>query len=171
MPRVLRIIICVLALYPAWLAMMALHETGHVLHAWFSGVKVASVDLPLLGFSQTHLGRNPHPGFVAWGGAIWGSAIPLALHALLHVRRTHVPRAVAIAAQFFAGFCLIANGAYLGVGWLTRAGDAGDLVDLGNPPWVLVAFGFTTVTAGLYLWHRLGLPPTHAPKHDGGAGR
>ena len=59
--------------------MMAVHEFGHVLHAWASGGVVAQVSLPLLSFSKTDLSQNPHPLFVAWGGAIWGCIIPLIL--------------------------------------------------------------------------------------------
>ena len=40
-----------LGLYPSWLAMMAVHEAGHVLHAWASGGTVSVVRVPLAGFS------------------------------------------------------------------------------------------------------------------------
>jgi hypothetical protein len=55
--------------------------------------------------------------------------------------------------RFFAGFCLIANGAYIGVGWIWHAGDAGDLLRLGTPRGVMVAFGAACVVAGLAMWH------------------
>lgn len=58
--------------------------------------------------------------------------------------------------QFWAGFCLIANGAYLGVGWTMRAGDAGDLLRHGTPVGVMVLFGAVAFSAGLALWHLLG---------------
>src|SRR3954470_2479273 len=109
-----------LALYATWLGMMAVHEAGHVLHARVSGGVVDRVHIPLLGFSQTFYAVNPKPAFVAWGGAVWGCVIPLLLLAIF----TLTPQAVRRAAQFFAGFCLVANGAYLGVGWSVRSGDA-----------------------------------------------
>lgn len=152
MPRVFKIASLIVGIYAAWLAMMALHESGHVLHAWLSGATVENVVLPLLGFSRTDLANNTHPGFVAWGGAVWGSMLPLAILAAARVvkwRYRHVPR-------FFAGFSLIANGAYLGVGWLLTDGDAADLVRLGAPTWALIAFGGTAVAFGLLLWHGLG---------------
>lgn len=138
-------------LYIGWLGMMAVHEAGHVLHARLSGGVVDRVEIPLLGFSQTFYSVNPRPHFVAWGGPVWGSLIPLILLALL----ARGPRLVRRIVQFFAGFCLVANGAYLGMGWTTGAGDAADLVALGTPLWVLIAFGICTISAGLYLWHRL----------------
>ena len=149
-----RALILLLSLYPCWLEMMAVHEAGHVAHAWASGGTVSAVRVPLAGFSITEFSTNPRPHFVAWGGPLRGSLLPVAAWAALAALR--FGRAVG-AAQFFAGFCLVANGAYLGVGWLTGAGDAGDLVTYGTPVWVLVVFGLVTGGAGLYLWHLLGL--------------
>ena len=151
--RVLRTVLPPLGAYAGWLGMMAVHEAGHVLHARLSGGVVDRVDLPLLGFSQTLYAVNPRPHFVAWGGAVWGCVIPLMVLGIL----ARGPRRLRRAVQLFAGFCLIANGAYLGVGWTTGAGDAGDLLWLGTPVPVMVTFGVAATAAGLFLWHLLGL--------------
>jgi hypothetical protein len=148
-----------LALYPSWLAMSVLHEAGHALHAWVSGATVAAVRVPLAGFSITLFSTNPHPHFVAWGGAVWGCVLPMTMWAVFQRLRWPGRRA----AQFFAGFCLITNGVYLGTGWVMRAGDAADLVRYGTPVWVLIAFGGMTVGAGLYAWHLLGKRPSPQP--------
>jgi hypothetical protein len=58
--------------------------------------------------------------------------------------------------RFFAGFCLIANGAYIGCGSFDGLGDAGEMLRYGSPPWPLWAFGALTVPVGLWLWHRQG---------------
>jgi hypothetical protein len=139
-------------LYPAWMGMMAVHESGHVLHALLSGGKVSHVTLPFLDFSRTDLSHNPHPQFVAWGGPIWGCVIPLAAW---HVSRLFPGNEVRKVLQLFAGFCLVANGAYLGVGWVIGVGDAGDLLRHGAQVWELIVFGLVTVGMGLYLWHRV----------------
>lgn len=139
------------ALYASWLAMMAFHEAGHVLHAKLSGGEVRRVVFPLFGFSETVLNRNPHPLFVAWGGVIWGSLIPLLAWSATPCRWPTVRHSL----QFFAGFCLIANGAYIGVGWIRKAGDAGDLIDYGVPVWLMCVLGATAVSLGLVLWHFL----------------
>lgn len=60
--------------------------------------------------------------------------------------------------QFFAGFCFIANGAYLGIGVFDRVGDADEILKAGTPPWMLTAFGLIAFVFGLALWHRLGSP-------------
>ena len=154
-----RALVIAAALYPCWLGMMAVHEAGHVLHAWASGGAVSKVRVPLVGFSITELSSNPRPRFVAWGGPLWGGLLPLAAWAGWRAFR----RPGLSGAQFFAGFCLIANGAYLGVGALTRAGDAADLLKRETPAWALIAFGIIAMTVGLYLWHRLGERPIPSP--------
>ena len=136
----------------SWLGMMAVHEFGHVLHLWLSGGTVEKVVLHPLEISRTDPGENPHPLVVAWGGPIWGCLIPLAG---LWLARS-AARAHAYLARFFAGFCLIANGAYLVGDCLVRGGDGGVLIDHGTPPWLLVLFGLPAVALGLALWNGLG---------------
>jgi hypothetical protein len=81
-------------------------------------------------FSRTELSFNPHPLAVAWGGPLWGSLIPL-VAGLLVRRRQARRRAIS---HFLSGFCLVANGAYIGVGWAWRVGDTHELLRLGTPP-------------------------------------
>jgi hypothetical protein len=152
MKRFFQALLIVSTILFSWLAMMVVHELGHVLHAWMSGGTVAKVVLHPLDFSRTELASNPHPLFVAWGGAIWGSVIPLLL--LLLARRLRCTWWYVGA--FFAGFCLIANGAYIGAGSLMGAGDAGDLLRQGAPRWLLIVFGVPAFASGLWLWHGLG---------------
>jgi hypothetical protein len=141
-----------LFLYPAWLLLQTVHEMGHVLHAWLSGAAVVYVDVPLLGFSRTEVANNTHPQFIAWGGAIWGSIVPLVAWRMAPRRWMSCRRIM----QAFAGLCLIANGVYLGVGWIERAGDAADLLKHEAPLWTLLAAGGVMVIPGLWLWHDLG---------------
>jgi len=136
----------------SWLGMMAVHEFGHVMHLLLSGGSVHYVVLHPLEISYTHPGTNPHPLFVAWGGAIWGCAVPLAALAIVRV----TARPFAYLAAFFAGFCLIANGAYLAADAFLQGGDGRELVAQGSPPWLLALFGLAAVAGGLYLWNGLG---------------
>jgi len=129
--------------------MMAAHELGHIVGALTTGGIVQRVEFPLVGFSQTVVEPSPHPLIEVWAGPIVGALAPLMMLSMWS--KCGVMRA---AARFFAGFCLIANGAYLGVGVFTRAGDAGDLVMLGTAKWVLVVFGVAAMSAGLWIWHR-----------------
>jgi len=136
----------------SWLMMMAVHELGHVLNAWLSGGRVQQVVLHPLAISRTDVSPNPRPLFVAWGGAIWGVAIPLAVLGLTTVSRWRHRYLVA----FFAGFCCLANGLYLAAGSFSGAGDAGDLLRHGARQWQLVTFGLPLAAAGLWIWNGLG---------------
>jgi hypothetical protein len=135
-----------------WLAMQAVHELGHCLHAWASGGVVDRVTLKPWEISRTDLRQNPRPQFVAWGGPLWGSLIPLVLLAIV---ARFAARCRPLAA-FFAGFALIANGAYLAAGAVYPVGDAQELLRTGAQVWQLAFFGIPAIAAGLYLWHGLG---------------
>lgn len=145
--------VLILSLLPlCWLGMMVVHELGHVLGALASDGQVERVVLHPLTISRTDVSPNPHPLFVTWAGPVIGVALPVLLFLLwLGVRApaAHLWR-------FFTGFCLIANGLYIGVGSFERIGDAGDLLRHGAAAWQLWLFGLLTVPAGVYLWHGQG---------------
>src|SRR3954447_26780702 len=111
MARALQIILIVSTLGLSWLGMMVVHEFGHVLFAWMSGGSVARVVLSPLEFSRTELQINPHPLFVAAGGAVVGVILPVMVSGAWRIRRW--PGWYVF--QFFTGFCLVANGIYIGV--------------------------------------------------------
>ncbi|HEX3451155.1 MAG TPA: M50 family metallopeptidase [Isosphaeraceae bacterium] len=136
----------------SWLVMMAVHEAGHVLGALVTGGTVKVVVLHPLKISCTVLSHNPHPLLVTWAGPVIGVLIPLAafgVAAAIRMPGAHLLR-------FFAGFCLIANGAYIGVGSIERIYDADDLLRHGSQTRHLWFFGAVTIPLGLLLWHRLG---------------
>lgn len=150
--RALQVSLVALTLTTSWVAMMAVHELGHVIHAQASGGTTERVVLSPLAISRTDVRPNPRPQFVAWGGAIWGSAIPLCILASVH----WAAKQFAYLAKFFAGFCCLANGLYLAAGSLTGAGDAGDLMRHGAPQWQLLLVGIPLSILGLWLWNGLG---------------
>ena len=136
----------------SWLGMQAVHEFGHVLGAFASGGKVARVVLHPATISYTRLAENPNPLFVVWLGPLIGVALPLV--ALAIARWFRLPGCYLV--EFFAGFCLIANGAYLALGSFSGVGDAGDLLHHGAPIALLWLFGVITIPLGFWLWHGLG---------------
>ncbi len=133
--------------------MQAVHELGHVLGGRATGGQVAQVVLHPFTISRTDMAHNPHPLVEVWAGPLIGSILPLIVFliaAMLRCPGTYLFR-------FFAGFCLVANGIYIGVAWMMEGGaDASVMVMHGSPIWTLVLFGFATVPLGLYLWHRQG---------------
>jgi hypothetical protein len=141
------------------------HELGHVVGAILSGGQVAQVILHPAKISQTRLADNPHPQFVAWMGPVFGVAVPAAVMLVAWAgnwRGWYV-------LQFFAGFSLVANGAYLAFGSIGRIGDAGDLLRHGAAPMLLWLFGLVTIPTGLWLWNGLG--PHFGLSSSGGVDR
>jgi hypothetical protein len=151
-PRFPALILSLTTIGASWLGMMIVHESGHVLAAWLSGGRVTHVVLHPLAFSRTDVSPNPSPLFVVWSGPIWGAALPV--FAWLIARAVRLRSAFLL--RFFAGFCLIANGAYLASAALLPAGDTADLLRLGTPLWVIVIPGVAAFIAGLAMWNRLG---------------
>jgi hypothetical protein len=151
-PRFPPLILTLNAIGASWLGMMIVHESGHVLAAWLSGGRVTHIVLHPLAFSRTDVSPNPRPLFVVWGGPILGAALPVI--AWLIARAFHLRLAFLL--RFFAGFCLIANGAYLASVALMPAGDTADLLRLGTPLWAVVVPGVAAFVAGLAMWNRLG---------------
>jgi len=152
MPRLYQVVLIVSTLGLAWLGMQVVHELGHVLAARASGEEVYRLVLHPLAISRTDASHDKHPLRVVWGGPVLGVLLPLV--ALVVTRWVHCRWFYLF--QFFAGFCLIANGVYLGVGSIDGVGDAGDLLRYGAPRWPLIVFGLVTAPAGLYLWNGLG---------------
>ncbi len=159
--RVWQALLIVFLIGLSWLAMTAVHEFGHVLHAIVSGGQVERVVLHPLEISRTDVSPNPHPQLVAWGGAIWGTVIPLGLLAAVRV----TARKYTYLAAFFAGFCCLANGLYLAAGSFAGIGDAGDLLRHGAARWQLWLFGVPVSVLGLWLWNGLGPHFGFGPAH------
>lgn len=136
----------------SWLAMQAVHELGHVLGGIASGGRIAKVVLHPCTISQTFVAYNPHPVFEVWSGAVFGAILPLA--AFLLAAKFHCPGLYLF--RFFAGFCLVANGVYFGIGSLEDIGDPGELFVYGSRLWPMILFGIVTAPLGLYLWNGQG---------------
>ncbi|MBM84084.1 MAG: hypothetical protein CMJ78_26320 [Planctomycetaceae bacterium] len=135
-----------------WLCMMIVHELGHVIGAVLTGGHVERVVLHPLAISRTDVLPNPHPGVVVWLGPVLGCLLPWLLMMAIP-KRTDFARSCA---QFFAGFCMLANGAYIGLGSFDAIGDCREMRMTGTPQLALMAFGVPMMAAGFFLWHQLG---------------
>lgn len=136
----------------SWLGMQAVHEFGHVCGAWLTGGRVSRVVLHPLTISRTDLSENPSPLVVVWAGPAVGVLLPLALW--LAAAAVGIPGAFVL--RFFAGFCLLTNGLYIGVGSFEQVGDCGEMLRHGSAPWQLWLFGAVAAPIGVWLWHRQG---------------
>jgi hypothetical protein len=152
MKRLEHVVFLIATIAACWLGMQAVHELGHVVGALLTGTRVENVVLHPLTISRTDLGEGPHPLLVTWAGPLLGVALPLVAWLLAVLIR--LPGNFLL--RFFAGFCLIANGAYIGGGSFERIGDCGELLRHGAPVWQLWVFGALGVTSGLAAWHGLG---------------
>jgi hypothetical protein len=152
MTRLDQFILILSTILGSWLGMQAVHELGHVLGARLTGGRVERVVLHPLTISRTDLADNPRPLAVVWAGPILGITIPVVLWGMS--AWFGLPGAFIL--RFFAGFCLLANGLYIGVGSFDRIGDCGEMLRHGSEPWQLWLFGAATAPAGLLLWHRQG---------------
>jgi hypothetical protein len=150
--RVPQVVLIVSTVLGSWLGMQAVHECGHVLGAWLTGGHVERVVLHPLTISRTDVAPNPNPLLVVWAGPTVGVTMPLLLWALTAVAR--LPGAFVL--RFFSGFCLLANGLYIGVGSFERVGDCGEMLRYGSEPWQLWLFGVLAAPVGLWLWHGQG---------------
>jgi hypothetical protein len=136
----------------SWLGMQAVHELGHVIAAWATGAQVTRVVLSPATISRTDITNNSHPLAVAWGGPALGVAVPLALW--LSAKLIRLPGAFVL--RFFAGFCLLANGLYIGLGSFARVGDCNEMLRHRSPLWHLWLFGAVCAPVGLALWNGQG---------------
>ena len=152
MRRVYQSILIGSTLVGSGLGMQAVHELGHVLGARATGGKVSRVVLSPTTISRTDVTNNSRPLIVAWAGPIIGVILPL----LLWRGMQAVRRPSAFVLRFFAGFCLIANGLYIGLGSFGRVGDCGEMLRHGSAPWQLWLFGAVAAPIGLALWHGQG---------------
>lgn len=135
-----------------WLAFMAVHELGHVVAANLTGGTVTKIVVHPLAISRTDVSPNLNPLAVVWTGPVLGVLLPLLFWGA--VCSFQIPGDYL--ARFFAEFCLIGNGAYIGVGSFEQIGDAGDMLKNGSPIWTLWLFGIVSVAIGFLMWHRLG---------------
>ncbi len=152
MNRLHQYVLIVSTLLASWLGMQAVHESGHVLGAYMTGGRVSHVVLHPLTISRTDLSHNPSPLVVVWAGPVIGILLPLLVWAVATAMR--LPGAFVL--RFFAGFCLLANGLYIGIGSFDRVGDCGVMLRHGSKLWQLWLFGAATAPIGLWLWHRQG---------------
>lgn len=92
-----------------WLAMMLLHELGHVAAASATGGRIASVELRPGWLSHTLVAPNPCPSVVVWSGLASGWIAPQLTAPLWRIERF----AAGPLLRAWAAFCLLGTGSYL----------------------------------------------------------
>lgn len=116
----------------SWTVMAWTHEGGHIVGGWLMGGHLQYAELRPWLLPYSHFEPDPQPLVTLWAGPIFGAVVPWRI--ALMVPRVHT--------RFIAGFCLLANGAYLATA--AYAGDA--LLDTTK----LLAAGAWSVSIGMY---------------------
>lgn len=126
--------------------MTVTHECGHLLAGSVSGAKLTAVDLAPWRLPYSLHAPDPKPLVTLWGGPLFGVLLPVAVAALL--RKPGV--------WFVADFCLLANGVYLALAWISgdRFLDTPRLLAAGAPPISIVVFCSVTIAVGYVRFRR-----------------
>jgi len=143
MPR--RAAIFVFLLIASWVVMGFTHEMGHIIGGWACGATLTDYELAPWRMPYSLHSPDPHPLVTLWAGPLFGISTPLLIATVIGKRW----------AWFIADFCLIANGGYLALAWVSgdRFLDTPRLLDAGANPAMIVLYCTLTIGAG-YVWFR-----------------
>lgn len=142
---ILRFAVFISLLAVAWVVMTVTHECGHVLGGMGCGATLTDFDLAPWRLPYSLHSPDPHPLVTLWAGPLVGIALPLSLAAIIRKRWS----------WFVADFCLLANGSYLALAWLSgdRFLDTPRMLDAGANPATIVCYCILTIGTG-YVWFR-----------------
>ncbi|MEM9645938.1 MAG: hypothetical protein AAF989_13185, partial [Planctomycetota bacterium] len=150
-----------LLLIVSWCVMTTTHEIGHLLGGFSCGATLTDFDLAPWRMPYSLHEPDPHPLVTLWMGPIFGVAAPLFLAMMLQRRWT----------WFVADFCLLANGIYLALAWVTGDPflDTPRLLQAGSP--TVLVFAYCAIAIGFgYIRFRtdaiesLGPQPSRSTK-------
>lgn len=125
--------------------MTVVHESGHIVCGWAFGGTLVDADVAPWSLPHSTFNPDPRPLVTAWGGPLLGVLVPSAVAAV--GRRDWL--------RFIASFCLLANGSYLAVAWVTGDNllDTARLLRHGAHPAVIAGYCAVTIGVG-YVWFR-----------------
>lgn len=120
--------------------MILTHECGHIIGGVAAGATLTNFDIVPWRSPYSLHSPDPYPLVTLWAGPLLGIAIPVASAALIRRRW----------AWFIAHFCLLANGGYLALAWISgdRSLDTLRLLDAGANPATILLYCCLTIAAG-----------------------
>lgn len=130
----------------AWCVMTFTHELGHLLGGWVSGGSLKHAELRPWKLPHSHFAPDPHPLVTLWSGPIVGVLLPVAVAAVVGRKWC----------WFVAQFCMLANGVYLALAWLSGDEwlDTPRLLAAGASPWTIVIYCLATIGIGYACFRR-----------------
>jgi hypothetical protein len=134
----------VVLLIASWCVMVTAHELGHLVGGWASGGTLLHSDLRPWRLPYSMFEPDPHPLVTLWAGPLLGIMLPGAFAWLIRRPSTF----------FIASFCLLANGCYLLIAWITgdRWLDTSRLFAAGASSFSVIAYCVLTVIPGYVLF-------------------
>lgn len=138
----------IITLLLSWFPFMCVHELGHILSAKINHGTIEEVKLIPWEFSHTIINNSHHPLMDVWAGPIVGCFLPLVIWLLTRNKNT-----IRFYTGSFAGFCFLANGLYIGLGWIDKVGDTGDIIRNNGNIASMVIFGFIACVSAFMMWH------------------
>jgi hypothetical protein len=120
--------------------MVSVHELGHILCGWSCGGKLQSADLLPWHLPFSIFDPDPRPLITLWGGPIIGVLLPVGIAWI--AKRNSL--------WFIANFCLLANGSYIAIAWITgeRYLDTTKLLEHGAHPLLIGVYCLLTIGFG-----------------------
>jgi hypothetical protein len=120
--------------------MISGHELGHILCGWSCGGKLQSADLLPWHLPFSIFDPDPRPLITLWGGPIIGVLLPVGI----------AWSAKQDSLWFIANFCLLANGSYIAIAWITGEPylDTTKLLEHGAHPLSIGVYCLLTIGFG-----------------------
>jgi len=141
-----RFVYFALLLIVSWCVMTFTHESGHLLGGWICGGTLKNADLLPWHLPFSIFDPDPRPLITLWCGPVLGVVVPLA--AALLVRQNWM--------WFIAHFCILANGTYLSVAWVSGESylDTPKLLKHGAYPATIAIYCALTIGFGYFGFRR-----------------
>lgn len=135
------------------------HELGHIIGGFCCGGQLLSADLRPWSLPYSYFDPDPVPLVTLWSGPIIGVLAPVLVAVLINRDW----------AWFVANFCVLANGAYLALAWISGDNhlDTNRLLNHGAHPLTIALFCLITLSSGYVRFRRScirvfnGRPSTH----------
>lgn len=129
-----------LLLLVSWVTMVTTHEIGHLVGGWAGGGTLTDYDLAPWRLPYSLHSPDPKPLLTLWAGPVLGVLVPLALALAIRQRWS----------WFVADFCLLANGCYLALAWLSGDPhlDTPRLLNAGAHPVTVAIYCGLTIAIG-----------------------
>jgi hypothetical protein len=122
------------------------HEIGHIIGGFCCGGTLTDADLLPWHLPYSFFNPDPYPLITLWCGPILGVAVPIAIAFVLQRDWSWL----------IAYFCLLANGAYIAVAWLSPDDqlDTTKLLNHGAHPITITLYCILTIGAGYVCFRR-----------------